>query len=251
MASQRKVASNRINAENSSGPRSVEGKARSSMNALKTGIYAEGAVIRGESPVALQLLGEQFHAEYHPVTPTERSLVDTLIQSEWTLRRCRWLETEIWRTATADLTAEERDISVMGHAFAKKPSLSRLHRLRNSAQRHFFEALNSLLRLRRQDHETVDPIPLAASRRVVPELIPPAADAPAPEIGFVPSNCPPSPDAAADPLPATAAAPQAPRNPLPPKAVTPKLGSFRQFPRNRPRKPRRPRFPLRSAPFPR
>ena len=71
------------------------------MNALKTGIYAQGAVIRGESSVALQLLGEQFHAEYHPVTPTGRSLVDTLIQSEWTLRRCRWLETEIWRTATA------------------------------------------------------------------------------------------------------------------------------------------------------
>ena len=101
MASPRQIEANRLNAQKSTGPSSAAGKARSSMNALKTGIYADGAIIRRMSR-RLQLLANQFTAEYHPVTPTERSLVDTLIQCEWMLRRFRWLESEIWVTAMHD-----------------------------------------------------------------------------------------------------------------------------------------------------
>jgi hypothetical protein len=202
MSTQRQIDANRRNAAHSTGPRSPEGKARSSRNALKTGLYAEGNVIRGESTAALQLLAEQFHAEYHPVTPTERSLVDTLIQSEWMLRRCRWLETEVWRAATATLTQEELDTSVMGCAFGKHPPLARVHRLRNAAQRQFFDALNALLRLRRLEHDSVDPIPLVPSR---PALLRPISDPPEPvdtegaypEIGFVPPNPAQPPDSGA------------------------------------------------------
>src|ERR1051325_1756579 len=99
MATDKQTEANRRNAAKSTGPRTAEGKARSSRNALKTGLYASGAVIRGENLVALQLLADQFTAEYHPVTPTERSLVDSLAHLEWMLRRFRWLETEIWRVA--------------------------------------------------------------------------------------------------------------------------------------------------------
>ena len=54
MASQKQLAANRLNAQKSTGPRSVEGKAHSSMNALKTGIDAASTTYfsDGEHPTA-------------------------------------------------------------------------------------------------------------------------------------------------------------------------------------------------------
>ena len=40
----------------STGPRSAEGKARSSMNALKSGIYSKSLTIPGEDPARLDTL---------------------------------------------------------------------------------------------------------------------------------------------------------------------------------------------------
>ena len=49
MTSEKGRAANQRNAQNSTGPSSVEGKAASRMNALKSGLYAKSLVIRGES----------------------------------------------------------------------------------------------------------------------------------------------------------------------------------------------------------
>ena len=49
MASQKQTEANRLNAQKSTGPRSPEGKAASSMNALKSGIDAKSQIIRAAS----------------------------------------------------------------------------------------------------------------------------------------------------------------------------------------------------------
>jgi hypothetical protein len=107
MATKRQIQANKRNAQHSTGPRSAEGKAASSRNALKTGIYAQGTVIGYESFTALEELEAQFSADFHPTTAAERSLVDMLIHNEWMLRRYRWLETEVWTTARKKLSDEE------------------------------------------------------------------------------------------------------------------------------------------------
>jgi len=48
-------------ANKSTGPRSDEGKARSSMNALKTGIYSKSLILPGEDTAALDALTAEFH----------------------------------------------------------------------------------------------------------------------------------------------------------------------------------------------
>ena len=53
MSTQRQIEANRRNAAKSTGPRSVEGKAVSRMNALRTGIHAESTIIIPEDPAAL------------------------------------------------------------------------------------------------------------------------------------------------------------------------------------------------------
>ena len=72
MATEKQTAANRENAQKSTGPRTAEGKARSSQNALKTGIDAQSEIIRGESREKLETLIVQIDLEYCPVTSAER-----------------------------------------------------------------------------------------------------------------------------------------------------------------------------------
>jgi len=185
MATEKQIAANRRNAQLSTGPRSVEGKAASSRNALKTGLYCRGIIIGKELPSVLEDLEAAYTAQYLPATPTERALVDSLIHYEWLLRRYRWLETETWYATLDRLSPDQREATWTGHAFIDQPAISRIHRLRNSTQRAFHETLAELRALQ-ADRATRDPDPEPL------ETTPPA-----PEIGFVSSI----PDAIPDPHP--------------------------------------------------
>jgi hypothetical protein len=187
MASQKQLAANRRNAQRSTGPRSVEGKVRASQNALKTGLYAQGIVIGAELGSKLEELEAQFTAEYHPTTPTERSLVDQLIHCEWMLRRFRWVETEVWKVAVKRLgSSEMANISPIGYAYSDNPSISRVYRQRAAIHKMHRETLAELRRLRTPDPEP-EPQPVADT---APQPIDPTP--PSPQIGFVPSNQPDS-----------------------------------------------------------
>jgi hypothetical protein len=184
MASERQLAANRRNAQKSSGPRTPEGKVRASRNALKTGLYAQGIVIGSELGSNLEQLEARFTAEYHPTTPTERSLVDQLIHYEWLLRRFRWVETEVWKVAVKRLGQSEMlNYSPYGYAYSDNPGISRLYRQRASIQKMYRDTLAELRRLRTPDPEP-DPEPAApVPQRVVTKPT-------SPENGFVPSPSP-------------------------------------------------------------
>jgi hypothetical protein len=96
MASQRQIEANRRNAQKSSGPRTLQGKAVSRFNALQTGIDADRAVIPGESPFGLECLTREYYQRWQPTLPEERALVDSLIHDEWQLRRLRRAEAQLW-----------------------------------------------------------------------------------------------------------------------------------------------------------
>jgi hypothetical protein len=56
MPTQAQLNANRLNAQKSTGPTSPEGKATSSLNALKSGIDAWSHIIPGEDPAELETL---------------------------------------------------------------------------------------------------------------------------------------------------------------------------------------------------
>src|SRR5450432_3226468 len=111
MTSQAQINANRLNSKNSTGPTSPEGKAASSLNALKSGIHAASHIIPGENPAALEALTAAFLLEFQPTGPNQLALVDTLIAAEWTQRRLRRIEAELWNSREELLDPTHAEIS--------------------------------------------------------------------------------------------------------------------------------------------
>jgi hypothetical protein len=90
-----RAATNRANAQQSTGPRTEIGKQRSSRNAITHGLTAATAVLPTEDPAAYQRHIQQFLDEYRPATPTETHLVHELANTAWRQNRIPLLETEL------------------------------------------------------------------------------------------------------------------------------------------------------------
>src|SRR6266436_4537417 len=197
MPTEAQITANRLNAQKSTGPVSPEGKARSSLNALKSGIDACSHIIPGEDPAELETLTEQFLLHYCPADPVQLSLVDTLVSTEWIQRRLRRIEAQLWNYQVECLDknlthAEFIDISIqhnspIGHAYqdALDP-FTRIQRRIDATNRMFLRTLKALQDLQasaaaKPAVQSPDTTFLEPSSPVPTQLL-------KPEIGFVPPN---------------------------------------------------------------
>jgi hypothetical protein len=144
MATTKQIEANRLNAQKSTGPRSVEGKLRSSQNALKSGIDAESLIILGEDRAALETLTQEYVDRFHPTTPEQRHYVDILIFDDWQLRRLGKVDTQIWEyQLTFPLKRDEN--APHGRAYASgSTTFYRLQRRMDSLERSYQRALREL-----------------------------------------------------------------------------------------------------------
>jgi hypothetical protein len=76
----------------STGPTTAEGKKRSSLNALKTGLTGRTVLMPGEDAEAYRLHCERFEEDFQPATTEEEELVQSLADLKWRLIRCSQLE---------------------------------------------------------------------------------------------------------------------------------------------------------------
>ena len=78
-----KAEASRENGAKSQGPRTEEGKQRSSINALKSGLYSKKRFIGGEREDEFQALLGAFIEHYEPEGPVEMILVDRMAVARW------------------------------------------------------------------------------------------------------------------------------------------------------------------------
>jgi hypothetical protein len=99
MASTKRIEANRANARNGTGPRTAEGKARSSRNALTHGLTAQEIVIPGEDVAAYRSFEQQLIDDLQPNASCELELVQRLAATYWRLRRIPRFEAALmpWR----------------------------------------------------------------------------------------------------------------------------------------------------------
>ena len=96
MSSQAQVTANRANAQLSTGPKSVEGKSKSSLNAVKTGLTGRAVLLPDDDAAAYQAHIDRIFAQWQPVDDTEHALTQALADTEWRLLRIPSLEAGIY-----------------------------------------------------------------------------------------------------------------------------------------------------------
>ena len=211
MSTLRQIEANRRNAQKSTGPTSVTGKAASSMNALKTGIHAKSLVLPSEDPAELDELVEDSYRSFHPTTPEARSLVDEFIYCEWSLRRLRAAETESWQHQDLDAFRGPNKYPLGFSATVHSNTFSRLQYRMDATRRARERALQALKKLQA---DTAAPAPEPeALEPANPPSPPPSFQTTFPQIGFVPPTPFPAPPLPAPaPLDDTPSAPAIPRD---------------------------------------
>ncbi len=143
MSTRKQRRANRLNALKSTGPRSLEGKRVSSLNALKSGLDAKSQIVPGESPGEFAELQIEYIAQFAPITPEQRFLVDKLIRNEWLLRRYHRIEAQLWVYQTR--LCDPKTGVELGEAFSKAAAtFQRLHRQVIAAEKAHKEALKQL-----------------------------------------------------------------------------------------------------------
>jgi hypothetical protein len=81
---------NRRNARKSTGPRTLEGKARSKLNAVKHGMTAKTLVLPGEDPERLQSRLETWTDQ--PQNAVEQYFLEQAVHCSWKLERAERVE---------------------------------------------------------------------------------------------------------------------------------------------------------------
>src|SRR6516225_6470606 len=101
-----RAAINGKNAALSTGPRTEEGKRRSSLNALRHGLTGQTVVLPEDDLTAYQKHCAQFHAELKPNGLLETKAVQTIADTYWRLDRIRAMENNLFSLGFHELSAD-------------------------------------------------------------------------------------------------------------------------------------------------
>jgi len=145
MATQRQIESAHINGAKSRGPKTPEGKQRSSRNSHKHGLTSKTLNTDPESAAELHALVAAYVADLRPASPSELSLVAQMVDA--TIRRQHaWAaETAVWNRA---LTAHDGCMATAFQSLAESNELARILRYETRFERQYHRALDQLLAAR-------------------------------------------------------------------------------------------------------
>ena len=154
MTSDKQIEANRRNALRSTGPRTDEGKAASSQNAISHGLLARQVVIAGESEDEFASLQQRLQASLEPVGELELMLADRIVSNFWRLGRTGRIEVELFDVVMADAifcsVSSDEPMTVgksVSMDFGMTNSLSKLQRYESHIERSLFRSLHELQRV--------------------------------------------------------------------------------------------------------
>ena len=144
MSTPAQIAANQSNANLSAGPVSLAGKAKSSLNAVKTGLTGRTVLLPSDDAAPYEAHLASFFGRYKPASDEERNLVQSLADTQWRLLRIPALEMGIYALGRLEFASE----------FAKEDEAVRKHLIEAKIFLTYRKDLNNLSiqegRLRRQ-----------------------------------------------------------------------------------------------------
>lgn len=176
MTTKKRILANHQNSKLSTGPRTSNGKATVSRNALKHWLLATDVLVHSENPEALRELSEGLRREFEPVGVFESVLVDRIAALFWRLCRCPKIEAGIlgWKTHEISgdpslqilVPLEQRSSNeVLGEAFVQdcrdEDALSKLSRHETLIERSLYKTVHELERRQAARQGKEVPLPIA------------------------------------------------------------------------------------------
>ena len=190
-------ATNRENAQKSTGPRTETGKAASSKNRLTHGLCSTALILDGEHEQDFDSLHAEIMQSFAPATDEEHLLASQLIEALWRLNRARRVETKAFDVMIIDTAAEYTEPGTeesapnpdfhMACSFWKESNvkaLTCLQRYVTAAERNYRQALKTLQQTQQVRASRPVPPPVEEKAPVKEKAMAASAGSVLPEIGF-------------------------------------------------------------------
>jgi hypothetical protein len=129
--SEQRSSAARANGALSRGPKSPEGKTRSSQNAIKHGLLSSIVVLHNESQEAFDRAVQSYCDRFQPADEVERDMVEELVAASWRARRALAIETQMMDAGMDSLLNVPSELDRLTGAFselAATPKLRTVHR---------------------------------------------------------------------------------------------------------------------------
>jgi hypothetical protein len=155
MSSEARIEANRRNAQRSSGPKTPQGKAASSRNALRHGLASDRLVVfPNERQEDLDQLAQAITSEFKPHGDTETYFVERMINARWKLLRLQRLEAEAYDSIfEAEDASENPDHDIFDVLASPNNLLDKFERYTANAERAYSKALRDLQQYRLQSQK--------------------------------------------------------------------------------------------------
>ncbi len=195
MPSQLKQETARANGAKSHGPKTPEGRAKSSQNALKHGLSALKFVLPTENRDEFYELRDAYFARFQPADPVELRLVEAMVLADYRLRRLITIETNLLSNEMVkhgpnpdplitDMDDEDRLAWSFNHLANNHHSLALLARYQGQLDRAYTRAFKQLRELQKERREAaaaetnVEQVPQVRQRLPRPDSSRPLSPAP-------------------------------------------------------------------------
>ena len=124
LISEKQHQANRKNAQHSTGPATPAGKEAIRFNALTYGLRTRASILPDENAADYSQLWDELDADWQPQTRTERCYLETMVTSQWLLRRVAESEQRIYLSIAF---GEER-FKMLGYVAKHRAQLERSFR---------------------------------------------------------------------------------------------------------------------------
>ena len=133
MPSASQIAANQRNAQLSTGPKTGEGKATASLNAVKTALTGRTVLLPSDDAAEYERHIRAYEKEFQPVGQSEADLVQSIADTTWRLRRIPALEAAIFARGHVEFAEAftEHDASLRSGMIELETFLKYERQLRN------------------------------------------------------------------------------------------------------------------------
>jgi hypothetical protein len=121
--SEKQQQANRQNAQKSTGPKTPEGREAVRFNALTYGLRTRETILERENAREYSELWDELDAEWQPHTRTDRIYLETMVTSQWLLKRIAESEQQIYTIANF-----EQRFKMLAYVYKMRAQLERSFR---------------------------------------------------------------------------------------------------------------------------